>query len=239
MISLKTAIALSCLCGATSILYVTTHTVIGQSNVATVLQSNPTSTVPMKNQDITEPEAPSAPKPPLQETGSAEIKQKAPTPPQRTLKVPTNKKTIEAAPAINPYSFETLTQSLHARTNSIRSKNNLRPLVYDAALSKLATKRSVDMATRNYFSHTSPDGCDLTCRFEKAEYVTLSFGENLAEYSDYALLSESDLAEYFMNKWLKSSNHKKNLLSSDFTNEGIGVALQGKKIIVTVVFAKS
>jgi uncharacterized protein YkwD len=110
---------------------------------------------------------------------------------------------------------------------------------YDSTLAKLATQRSQDMANNDYFSHTSPDGCDLACRFKKSDYATLSWGENLAEYSDYASLSESDLATLFSDKWIESSAHRKNLLSKDFTNEGIGVAVKGKRIVVTVIFAKS
>jgi uncharacterized protein YkwD len=107
----------------------------------------------------------------------------------------------------------------------------------DEALSKIATTRSEDMATNDYFSHTSPDGCDLLCRFKVAHYPSLAMGENLAEFSDYTTQSESKLAEEFVNDWLKSSTHRQNLLSNTFTHEGIGVAVKDTHIVVTVIFA--
>lgn len=137
------------------------------------------------------------------------------------------------------YSFEKLASNIHTRANIFRSQNNLSALSFDATLATLATQRSQDMAAHNYFSHTSPDGCDLACRFKKVDYTTFTWGENLAEYSNYEELSESGLAELFSNKWIESSGHRQNLLSKDYTTEGIGVAVHGKRIVVTVIFAKS
>jgi uncharacterized protein YkwD len=148
----------------------------------------------------------------------------------------------EAASAVATtltYSFEKLASNLHTRANIFRSQNNLSAFSFDTRLATLATQRSQDMAAHDYFSHTSPDGCDLSCRFKKSDYMTLSWGENLAEYSNYEELSESNLAELFTNKWIESSEHRQNLLSKDFTTEGIGVAVKGKRIVVTVIFAKS
>jgi uncharacterized protein YkwD len=135
------------------------------------------------------------------------------------------------------YSLEQVANFIHSRSNIARSQNNLPPLLYDETLARIANERSTDMVKNNYFSHTAPDGCDLSCRFKKTAYPSLTMGENLAEFSDYTTLEESELAQNFVNDWIDSATHRKNLLSKVFTREGIGVAIKNNRIVVTVIFA--
>lgn len=240
MVSLKSIVALSCLCAVASVFYMTAYKMNTHLNVSSAVASI-TSEPITPHQRITEASKNSS------ETRHAAMQPvEAKTPDKETVVIPDSALvgivTNDATSVVSEnyqYSFGKLASNLHTRTNIARSQNKLSHFTYDEALAKLATKRSADMAVHNYFSHTSPDGCDLGCRFKKAEYVTLSYGENLAEYSDYETLSESNLAESFINMWLESDNHRKNLLSKDYTNEGIGVAVNGKRIIVTIIFAKS
>jgi uncharacterized protein YkwD len=102
----------------------------------------------------------------------------------------------------------------------------------------MAKVRSEDMLNRNYFSHTSPDGCDLACRFKSSRYPSLTWGENLATFDDYTALDEGSLANSFITDWTSSDTHRQNLLSTTFTHEGVGVAVKDNKIIVTVIFAR-
>jgi uncharacterized protein YkwD len=135
------------------------------------------------------------------------------------------------------YSLKRVADTLHSRSNIARSQNNLPPLVYDDTLAAIAHERSIDMVTHDYFSHTTPDGCDLSCRLKKADYPSLTMGENLAEFSDYTALSEGSLAQTFVDDWIDSATHRQNLLSKVFTREGVGVAIKNNRIVVTVIFA--
>jgi len=56
------------------------------------------------------------------------------------------------------YSSVSLAQQLAALLNEARQQAGLAPLQHDPMLSQIAQLRSDDMAKRNYFSHTSPEG---------------------------------------------------------------------------------
>lgn len=142
--------------------------------------------------------------------------------------------TPSTLPSQGGYSLTEVRKQIHSRTNTARANNNLGSLSTDGTLTSIAQKRSEDMIAKNYFSHTSPGGCDLVCRFEGLSYS--AYGENLAEYYEFSSLTESELAATFINMWLKSTGHRRNLLSSGLTREGVGVAMKGNRVVVTVVF---
>ncbi len=144
---------------------------------------------------------------------------------------------IKEVPRQTPPKPAHMADLLHSRTNITRAKNNRTELSFDTSLSALAKERSEEMIRDNYFSHTSPDGCNLQCRLSNSGYETLSWGENLAESTSYQMLSNAELADMFMQSWLKSSNHRDNVLSKKFTRQGIGVAHKDGRIVVTVIFA--
>ena len=131
-----------------------------------------------------------------------------------------------------------LANEIHRLTNDVRTQAGVPTLAHDTDLATIATKHSEDMALRDYFSHTSPNGCDHTCRFKQAEYLAKTWGENIAWYSADQLPSATKLATHFVDQWLASSGHRRNILSRTFTHQGIGLASTGNKIYATVNFAK-
>lgn len=143
---------------------------------------------------------------------------------------------VEKLP-ITANEIETLTTQIHSLTNLSRSQNNLPKLTLDTSLSAVAQKRSKEMIEKNYFSHTSPSGCDISCQMKNSGYQTMTWGENLATTNDYHLYTTSELAQTFVADWLKSSTHRDNLLSKKFTHHGIGIVSAGERIVITVVFA--
>ncbi|HEY0964767.1 MAG TPA: CAP domain-containing protein [Candidatus Paceibacterota bacterium] len=138
------------------------------------------------------------------------------------------------------YEYDTilLTNTIHRYTNELRKQEGLPPLSLNATLGQLALERSIDMTDNGTFSHTSTDGCDLDCRFKRTEFATLSWGENIAEYEPYSRFAPEVLARQFVDRWAASSGHRRNLLSSNFSHEGIGVAMNGNRLVVTVIFAQ-
>lgn len=161
-----------------------------------------------------------------------------PTPAIVTIKTTPASKGKAASPISSQsgYSLSEVRKQVHSRTNTARANNNLDSLSSDSTLASIAQKRSDDMAARNYFSHTSPSGCDLTCRFEGLGYS--AYGENLAEYYEFNTMTEPELVATFISMWLNSPSHRRNLLSSDFNREGVGVSIKGNRIVVAVTFAK-
>ena len=163
------------------------------------------------------------------------------TPTSQTLqKTVTANKTVTAPKPVAPpsqntsYDLAAVRQDIHSRTNSARASSNLTSLSSDGSLATIAQKRSEDMVAKNYFSHTSKSGCDLTCRFEGLSYSV--YGENLAEYYEFDIMTEPELVSTFMAMWQKSPGHRRNLPSGDFNREGVGVAMKGNRIVVTVIF---
>lgn len=132
----------------------------------------------------------------------------------------------------------TLASEIHRLTNLERSKAGVAILAYDEALAVIATGHSEDMAEDDYFSHTTPEGCTLTCRIEAAGYQALAWGENLAWRSSDTLPEAKNLAAIFVDMWMDSPGHKQNLISGNFTREGIGLAKIGTKVYATANFAK-
>lgn len=134
--------------------------------------------------------------------------------------------------------LEALTQEIHRLTNIERAQAGMDTLVFDAALSEIATLHSKDMAQNNYFEHTSPDGCTVGCRFEKAGYKANAWGENIIWKSSTVQPTSDALAAFFVDAWMNSAGHRQNILSENYTNEGIGIALIGNRVYATANFSR-
>ncbi|WP_144512516.1 CAP-associated domain-containing protein [Bacillus sp. FJAT-22090] len=101
-------------------------------------------------------------------------------------------------------------------TNSARVIRGLSILSYDEAVSDTARKHSDDMAIHNYFSHENLNGLSPFDRLEEDGLVFTYAGENLA----YGQTSSIFAHEGLMN----SMGHRKNILSADYRNLGVGTA---------------
>lgn len=164
------------------------------------------------------------------------------TPAVALLHVDANPKPIKAAVTVQKPKSEyakTLASLIEQKTNAFRKQNDLPALAYEPTLEKSATKYSQTMLKGNFLSHTDQSGCDFTCRFKASGYDAMSWGENLAMLElNGNTMSAEEVASYFMKEWEKSAGHRENLLSPKFSAEGIGVALDGNSIYVTVQFYK-
>lgn len=134
--------------------------------------------------------------------------------------------------------LDELASLLHEATNRARKAAGLPPLKYDATLAANATAYSRRMQRENFLGHTDPQDCALTCRFQKSGYEALAWGENLARWRSSYEPEATELATYFMREWLRSDGHRDNILSPDFTVQGIGYAIEGGEVFVTVHFAE-
>ena len=131
-----------------------------------------------------------------------------------------------------------LSDEIHRLTNIERKQAGVPALQYDNALAAIATGHSEDMAENDYFSHTEEDGCTLTCRIDEAGYKASYWGENIAWRSSTVLPEAEELAALFVDMWMNSEGHRINMLSSNYTHEGIGLARVGNKVYATANFSK-
>ncbi|MEM7738585.1 MAG: CAP domain-containing protein [Deinococcota bacterium] len=121
-----------------------------------------------------------------------------------------------------------------ARTCGDMSMAAAPPLRWNDVLAGLAAGHSQDMADRNFFEHTNPDGQTAHARIEASSYPSLSgSAENIAYRFDtnHAL---------FLEDWLNSPGHCSNLMDPDLKDFGYGIARASNgRIYATQVFASS
>lgn len=161
------------------------------------------------------------------------------------------------APYIEPSSLE---MRIHELVNAQRVQNGLSELSYDPFLADIARGHSWDMVQRNYFEHETPERVNARGRGDAAGYPCIrvigrytysGISENLfqghradsyytnaeGEVTSYVWSSQEEIAQRGVNGWMASEGHRKNILTSHFSYEGIGVAFSSDdKIYVTQNF---
>ena len=137
-----------------------------------------------------------------------------------------------------------IAQDIHKLVNEKRAENGIKPLAWDSRLAPIAEAHSVDMVTRNYYDHVSPDGKDHRDRYQAVGISCLAYfkdgtydngSENLAKLSGQ--ISSDNIAERAVNAWMTSTQgHRENVLAPEWTSEGIAVAISGDVAYVTENF---
>lgn len=111
-------------------------------------------------------------------------------------------------------------RSLLDAVNRERRQEGLPLFKWDEALAGAARKHAAQMAEQNSLSHQFPGEPGLAARVGQAGVRHSWLAENIAEGT-----SADDIHQQFM----KSPNHRANILDSDMDTVGIGVAqAQGK-----------
>jgi uncharacterized YkwD family protein/spore coat assembly protein SafA len=100
--------------------------------------------------------------------------------------------------------------------NIERSKQGLQPLKENWQLSRVARYKSADMATKNYFSHTSPTYGSPFRMMESFGIKYSSAGENIA----YGQKTPQQV----MTAWMNSPGHRSNIMSPSYSQIGVGYA---------------
>ena len=107
-------------------------------------------------------------------------------------------------------------QALLDATNRNRSNDSKPVLELNRQLTAAAQIKANDMATRNYWSHTAPDGKTPWDLITTAGYQYEQAGENLAYGFRDAVSTEAG--------WMNSSEHRTNILNAAYTQVGFAVA---------------
>jgi len=142
----------------------------------------------------------------------------------------TTPKTPAATPAATPATTPTTTPTSTAGTataeqtafnllNADRAANGLKALKFNSQLTALGERYAQDMINRNFFSHYNPEGQSPFDRMKQAGISYGYAGENLAVNTNVNTAEQA-----FMN----SSGHRANILSSNYTEVGIGVRYDAK-----------
>lgn len=144
-------------------------------------------------------------------------------------------------------------QEIVSKINVARAgKNGLKLLRDEPRLMAIASRRSVDMIDRDYFSHNDPKtGQEPFLRYLQADNYPYQYaGENIAEIRNdvswvpspltvVTRYTPSELADQFVTGWLNSNDHRINIFNSRYTRSGVALAAtsDGRRVVATQLFS--
>lgn len=107
--------------------------------------------------------------------------------------------------------------------NNERAKRGLSKLTKNWQLARVARYKSQDMATKHYFSHTSPTyGSPFT--------MMQNFGIHFSAAGENIAMGQRTPQEV-MNAWMNSAGHRSNILSPTYNQIGVGMAKNSAGVI--------
>lgn len=112
--------------------------------------------------------------------------------------------------------------------NEARAGEHLEPLTGDARLAEVAEAHSLDMASHNFFSHTSPTTGSPGDRAAQGQIAYRSLAENIALNRSVRAANDALFA---------SPGHRSNLLDPALRRVGIGIVRGRDGFYVTQLFA--
>ena len=164
-----------------------------------------------------------------------------PIPTEKARVVQTNTNSVSlSSPSLDSAALE---KRIHALINQQRNSNGLSSLSFDPSLAAIARGHSQDMAKNNYFSHVNLQGLSpsdrgnqqgYTCRKDYGSYYTYGIAENIFETSHWTTYNGirvndfeplEDIAQKTITGWMNSEGHRKNILTSTYDRQGIGVGI--------------
>lgn len=128
----------------------------------------------------------------------------------------------------NPRHRPDLEASMLELLNAERRVHGLRPLQADGPVADVARAHSIDMFSRGYFSHITPEGEDPFDRLRRSNVRFLTAGENLALSRTLPMAHQG---------LMDSPGHRANILRPNFGRVGIGIVDGGRHgLMVTQQF---
>lgn len=128
--------------------------------------------------------------------------------------------------------------NIHDGVNAERDDDGVAALEYSEELASVARDHSEYQADQGYIMHIQEDGDTVDDRLEQDGISCTRWGENVLQ-NNQADQSATDAADYSVQQWMDSPGHRENILESDFTEEGIGVAITDTgELYATQVFGQ-
>ena len=131
--------------------------------------------------------------------------------PSEPVETPTDSQTNGSVSAIE--------QQVLTLTNAERAKAGLKPLQIDSKLQSSARAKSTDMATKKYFSHTSPTYGSPFDQMKANGITYRAAAENIA--------MGQRTAQEVVKAWMESPGHRENIMTPGYTHIGIGYDQNG------------
>lgn len=117
-------------------------------------------------------------------------------------------------------------------TNLERTKRGLKPLKFNAKLTRSSNAKSRDMFTAQYFAHVSPFDTNKNFAYfiENQSYEFVRVSENLA-------MGDFTSAQQVVTAWMNSKDHRANILFPEYREIGASVqsgTLNGDTVVMIV-----
>ena len=154
----------------------------------------------------------------------------------RPVKPSTNQGSTENNTVVSDKFMAQVEQAIFNKVNEERAKAGVSPLSYNSTMEKYARIKSQDMGDNNYFSHADLSGKYITSKMKADGVSYKAWGENIAYIG--GITDPTALANKFMENWMNSEGHRKNILSTNFDSIGIGVYQSGNRVYATQEFYK-
>jgi uncharacterized protein YkwD len=125
------------------------------------------------------------------------------------------------APAFENKALQEIEERVYAAVNQLRNSENKPELRKDERLVLEARRHAENMSLRRFFAHEDPSRGDLARRLDDSKIGWQRCAENI-----YQGKRIEDPAGDAVRSWLNSAGHKKNMLDSNLTETGVGVAVR-------------
>lgn len=123
-------------------------------------------------------------------------------------------------------------------SNAERADVGLPPLTADPALNAAAARYSEKMRDYQFFSHVAPDGETLDARLPKDEMWRFQgLAENLWSGQGALDWQSDSISIQAAENWVESPGHRENLFNPAYSVAGVGTAVVGDQIYITMLYA--
>lgn len=138
-------------------------------------------------------------------------------------------------PSINGHNLE---MEIFERVNERRKAHGREPFVHSERVRLISRIHSLDMAKRDFFNHTNPDGVSPPGRHKKYDGCE-SPNENIVEWESFTTNDTSKIAKEVVASWSNSPAHNSTQLSRYYHVSGVGVYVtENRGIYVTQNFCR-
>jgi uncharacterized protein YkwD len=128
--------------------------------------------------------------------------------------------------------------NIHDGVNEERANNGVAALSYSEDLATVARDHSQYQSEQGYIMHIQEDGDTVGDRLDQDGITCSGWGENVLQ-NNQADQSAAEAADITVQQWMDSTGHRENILNSEFTEEGIGVAITDTgELYATQVFGE-
>lgn len=153
------------------------------------------------------------------------------------------KQNTTGVPAMNTSEYpgidgEILEERIFDAVNERRIEGGVEPFVHSERVRLIARLHSADMAEREFFNHTNPDGIAPPGRHERYEGCDRP-NENIAVLRRPDTNDTEAIAKNIVSMWSNSEGHNKSMMISYDKVSGVGVYItEEKNIYVTQNFCR-